>query len=140
MESAAAVQTHWIFPTPDMGAGVFGRDTEAFIYTRHDAQSFFIRVTDNSGRRVDETFDLAGGEEVRDVVADACGFTTLSLMTDDYRAIQTMLNAGGFDAGTPDGVWGPGSQAAMRRFQARSGLPETGAPDRQTLEALGLGK
>lgn len=106
VESAAAVQTHWICPTPKLSARVFRRDAEAFIHTRHDSQAFFIRVTDNSGRRVDGTFDLAGGEEVREVVADACGFATLSLMTDDYRAIQTMLNAGGFDAGTPDGVWG----------------------------------
>uniref|UniRef100_UPI004048D322 peptidoglycan-binding domain-containing protein n=1 Tax=Yoonia sp. TaxID=2212373 RepID=UPI004048D322 len=139
VDSAAAVQTRWISLTTNMGAGVFRRDAEAFIHARHDAQSFFIRVTDNSGRRVDGTFDFAGGEEVDEVVAAACGFTTLSLTTDDYWAIQTMLNAGGLDAGTPDGVWGPGSQAAMRRFQATSDLPETGAPDRQTLEALGVG-
>lgn len=34
VESAAAVQTHWIFPIPNMGAGVFRRDAEAFIHTR----------------------------------------------------------------------------------------------------------
>lgn len=139
LDSAAAVQTRWSSLTSNTGAGVFRHDAEAFIRTMYEAQSFFIRVTDNRGRRVDATFDLAGGEAVYEAVAAACGFTTLSLTTDDYRAIQTMLNAGGFDAGTPDGVWGPGSQAAMRRFQARSGLPETGAPDRQTLEALGVG-
>lgn len=139
LDSEAAVQTRWSSLTNNLGAGVFRRDAEAFIRAMYDVQSFFIRVTDNSGRRVDGTFDLAGGEEVYEVVAAACGFTTLSLSTDDYRAIQTMLNAGGFDAGTPDGVWGPGSQAAMRRFQATSALPETGAPDRQTLEALGVG-
>jgi len=139
LDSADAVQTRWNSLTTNMGAGVFRRDAEAFIRAMYDAQSFFIRVTDNRGQRVDGTFDLAGGETVYEAVAAACGFTTLSLSTDDYRAIQTMLNTGGFDAGTPDGVWGPGSQAAMRRFQADNGLPETGAPDRQTLEALGVG-
>ena len=139
LDSAEAVQTRWNSLTTNMGAGVFRRDAEAFIRAMYDAQTFFIRVTDNSGRRVDGTFDLAGGKAVYETVAAACGFTTLSLSTDDYRAIQTMLNTGGFDAGTPDGVWGPGSQAAMRRFQAANDLPETGAPDRQTLEALGVG-
>lgn len=98
-----------------------------------------IVITDNNGRRVYATLDLAGSEAVYQAVAAACGFTTLSLSTDDYRAIQTMLNAGGFDAGTPDGAWGPGSQAAMRRFQAANDLPESGVSDRQTLEALGVG-
>ena len=139
LDSAEAVQTRWNSLTTNMGAGVFRRDAEAFIRAMYDAQSFFIRVTDNRGRRVDGTFDFAGGGAVYEAVAAACGFTTLSLSTDDYRAIQTMLNTGGFDAGTPDGVWGPGSQAAMRRFQAANDLPETGAPDRQTLEALGVG-
>ena len=44
----------------------------------------------------------------------------------------------GFDAGTPDGVWGNGSRNAMRAFQERNGLAPTGAPDRATLEALGI--
>ena len=48
-----------------------------------------------------------------------------------------MLNAGGFDAGTPDGAWGNGSRNAMRAFQEQNGLPVTGAPDRATLDALG---
>ncbi|WP_296644332.1 peptidoglycan-binding domain-containing protein [Roseinatronobacter sp.] len=139
LDSADAVQTRWNSLTTNMGAGVFRRDAEAFIRAMHDAQSFFIRVTDNRGQRVDGTFDLAGGKTVYEAVAAACSFTTLSLTTDDYRAIQTMLNTGGFDAGIPDGVWGPGSQAAMRRFQAENDLPETSAPDRQTLEALGVG-
>ena len=139
LDSAAAVQTRWSSLTSNTGAGVFRRDAEAFIRAMYDAQSFFIRVTDNRGRRVDATFDLAGGEAVYEAIAAACGFTTLSLSAEDYRAIQTMLNAGGFGAGTPDGVWGSGSQAAMRRFQAENNLPETGAPDRQTLEALGVG-
>lgn len=138
-DSAPAVQTRWSSLTSNVGAGVFSRDAEMFIRAMFEQQSLFIRLTDNRGRRADATFDLAGGAVVYEAVAAACGFTTLSLSTDDYRAIQTMLNAGGFDAGTPDGVWGPGSQSAMRRFQATIDLPETGAPDRQTLEALGVG-
>jgi len=58
---------------------------------------------------------------------------------DDYRAIQALLNAAGFDAGTVDGKWGPRSQRAMRAFQAFAELPESGAPDRLSLERLGFG-
>ena len=69
----------------------------------------------------------------------ACGWTTLSLTKDDYRAIQTLLNAGGFDTGTPDGQWGAGSKEAMKAFQTSVGIPATGAPDRATLQKLGFG-
>jgi hypothetical protein len=96
------------------------------------------RMTDGNGRRYDAEFDLAGIQDAIEAVAGACGWSTLDLSRDDYRAIQTMLNAGGFDAGTPDGVWGNGSRNAMRAFQERNGLAPTGAPDRATLEALGI--
>lgn len=49
-----------------------------------------------------------------------------------------MLNAGGFPAGTPDGQWGGGSKKAMTALQPANGLPETGAPDRETLRKMGL--
>ena len=104
----------------------------------YDAEAFFIRLTDGNGRRYDAEFDLAGIQEAIEAVAGACGWSTLDLSSDDYRAIQTMLNAGGFDAGTPDGVWGNGSRNAMRAFQEQNGLAPTGAPDRATLEALGI--
>lgn len=53
---------------------------------------------------------------------------------------EFVASAGGFDVGTPDGQWGPASQRAMRAYQASVGLPETGAPDRATLESLGVGQ
>ncbi|WP_354540711.1 peptidoglycan-binding domain-containing protein [Roseovarius sp. MBR-6] len=53
--------------------------------------------------------------------------------------MQTLLNGGGFNAGTPDGQWGSGSKEAMRAFQTSIGIPATGAPDRATLQKLGFG-
>lgn len=137
IDDAPAVRERWSALTSSTGAGLFGREAEPFIRALQDAGQLFIRVTDNRGRRADATFDLAGGMAAYEAVADACGFSLLSLTAEDYRAIQSLLNAGGFDAGTPDGIWGPASQRALRRFQADIGLPETGAPDRATLEALG---
>jgi peptidoglycan hydrolase-like protein with peptidoglycan-binding domain len=37
-----------------------------------------------------------------------------------------------------DGVLGPETKAALRRFQAQHGLAQTGIPDRATVLALGL--
>lgn len=133
-------QTRWSSLTSNKGAGLFGREAEEFIRAIYEADKLFIRLTENNGQRHDVSFDLAGARDAFEAVAGACGWTTLTLNQDDYRAIQSMLNAGGFDAGTPDGQWGPGSQAAMKRYQASVGLPETGAPDRATLEQLGIGQ
>ena len=132
-----AQSTRWNELTNNKGAGLFGSDSEGFLRGLRDGEDFFIRLTDGNGRRYDAEFDLAGIQDSIEAVAGACGWSTLDLSPDDYRAIQTLLNAGGFDAGTPDGVWGNGSRNAMRAFQEQSGLPVTGAPDRATLEALG---
>jgi hypothetical protein len=135
-----AQQSRWNTLTNNKGAGLFGRDAETFIRTIYDAETLFIRLVESNGQQHDALFELDGSQDAFEAVAGACGWTTLSLTVDDYRAIQTMLNAGGFDAGTPDGQWGPGSQRAMRDYQASVGLPETGAPDRATLERLGVGE
>jgi hypothetical protein len=42
------------------------------------------------------------------------------------RETQTALNAFGFEAGGVDGVLGPGSRAAISRYQAYMGYPATG--------------
>lgn len=131
-------QARWNSLTSNKGAGLFGRDAETFIRSIYDAERLFLRLVESNGQQHDAQFDLAGSQDAIEAVAGACGWTTLSLSTDDYRAIQTLLNAGGFDVGTPDGQWGPASQTAMRAYQVSVGLPETGAPDRATLEKLGV--
>ncbi|TGD41290.1 lytic transglycosylase [Pseudotabrizicola sediminis] len=133
-------QARWNSLTNNKGAGLFGREAETFIRSIYDADRLFLRLVESKGQQHDAQFDLAGSQEAIEAVAGACGWTTLSLSTDDYRAIQTLLNAGGFDVGTPDGQWGPASQTAMRAYQASVGLPETGAPDRATLERLGVNR
>lgn len=131
-------QSQWNSLTNNQGAGLFGRDAETFIRSIYDAERLFVRLFESNGQQHDALFELAGAQDAFEEVAAACGWTTLSLSVDDYRAIQTLLNAGGFEVGTPDGQWGPASQRAMRAYQASVGLPETGAPDRATLERLGV--
>lgn len=48
-------------------------------------------------------------------------------------ALQTALNTRGFDSGTPDGMMGPATRGAIRRYQRSVGLPADGYP---TLELL----
>lgn len=40
--------------------------------------------------------------------------------------VQSLLNRAGYDVGTPDGVVGPKTRAAVMAFQARQGLPADG--------------
>ena len=52
--------------------------------------------------------------------------------------MQARLRALGFYRGQADGVWGPGTQAAIERFQQGRGLQATGQINPVTAQALGL--
>jgi len=51
-------------------------------------------------------------------------------------ALQTILKAGGFYTGAIDGVWSPAVEGALKAFQKKATLPETGTMDQATLAAL----
>ncbi|WP_299153394.1 lytic murein transglycosylase [uncultured Tateyamaria sp.] len=59
------------------------------------------------------------------------------LTKDDRVALQTRLNARGFDAGKPDGVIGSGSRSAISAYQTSIGQPATGDPSPALLRTLG---
>ncbi|MFU1479198.1 peptidoglycan-binding domain-containing protein [Roseovarius sp. C7] len=133
-----AVQDRWSKLTSSKGGGLFGAQGQRMVRQLYEAKKLFVRLEEKNGKTHDATFHLAGGQAVFDAAAAACGFSTLDLSLADYRAIQTMLNSAGYDAGTPDGVWGAGSARAMRAWQEDTGLAPTGAPDRASLAAMGL--
>ncbi|EAP75444.1 peptidoglycan-binding domain-containing protein [Roseovarius nubinhibens] len=135
----AARSLRWSGLTTNKGAGVFGEEAEEMIRAIYDAGQVFLRITERNGRTHDALFSLAGQTAAFEAVANACGFTTVVLSSDDYHQIQALLNKAGFEAGKPDGQWGPGSRRAMRAFQQSQDLPQTGAPDRASLDALGFG-
>ena len=56
----------------------------------------------------------------------------------DWRVgqVQDRLKAAGFNPGPLDGVLGPRTREALRRYQASQGLPATGVLDEATRQAL----
>lgn len=75
---------------------------------------------------------LAGGPGVqaawpRDLAA---------LGSSQVRALQTALNARGFDTGTPDGTMGPATRRGVRAYQQSLGLPADGYPTLELLQRL----
>jgi len=52
--------------------------------------------------------------------------------------IQRKLNSLGYNAGTPDGVYGPKTKAAVMLFQKANGLKADGIYGKETNKALGL--
>ena len=55
---------------------------------------------------------------------------------DDVLQVQTALAQRGFDPGTLDGIYGPRTEAAVKNFQAASGLKVDGIVGENTTEAL----
>ena len=72
---------------------------------------------------------LIGGPPIQgDFGVDAQGMTLA-----DRKELQRRLTDAGFDAGSPDGVIGPKTEAAVSGYQRKHGLPVTGVA---TLELL----
>lgn len=59
-----------------------------------------------------------------------------ALTRSQLLALQTALNARGFDSGTPDGMMGPATRGGLRGYQRSLGLPEDGYPTLDLLQSL----
>jgi peptidoglycan hydrolase-like protein with peptidoglycan-binding domain len=75
-----------------------------------------------------------GGPLARRFGPDDTGLTQA-----ERRELQTLLTRRGFDAGTPDGVIGRGTEAAIRAYQEARGLPVDGRASPALLRALRQG-
>jgi hypothetical protein len=69
------------------------------------------------------TFNFCGANEAASFDADA------------IYSFQVSLNFLGFNAGAPDGQFGPRTRQAMNAFQSQNGLPVTAQPNAETLKA-----
>jgi membrane-bound lytic murein transglycosylase B len=59
-----------------------------------------------------------------------------SLSRSQVLALQTALNARGFDSGVPDGTMGPATQRGVRHYQRSLGLAADGYPTGELLQRL----
>lgn len=59
-----------------------------------------------------------------------------ALARSQLMEIQTVLNARGFDSGMPDGMLGPATRDALRRYQRSEGLAADGYPTLELLQRL----
>ena len=59
-----------------------------------------------------------------------------SLSRSQLLALQTALNAHGFDSGTPDGTMGPAAQRGIRLYQRSLGLRADSYPTGDLLQRL----
>ncbi|WP_029528294.1 lytic murein transglycosylase [Polaromonas glacialis] len=75
---------------------------------------------------------LAGGPAVQ----TAWPRDLLPLSRSELLALQTALNARGFDSGAPDGTMGPATGRGVRQYQRSLGLPADGYPTGELLQRL----
>jgi hypothetical protein len=73
--------------------------------------------------------------EVRDVIKDGL---KEGMTDDDVREIQELLASDPdlYPFGTPTGYFGPMTKEAVKRFQKKAGLPETGVVDSETRKLM----
>ena len=57
---------------------------------------------------------------------------------ENLKLVQERLKAEGVYAGSVDGLMGPQTETALRRYQEKEGLPVSGAADEETLKQLQL--
>ncbi|EPX82984.1 lytic murein transglycosylase [Salipiger mucosus] len=122
---------------PDAGPGSVlmpsGRGGPAFLVFRNFGVILRYNNSENYGIGVGHLSDrLLGGGPLRGTFPpDRFGLTI-----EDRKELQRRLTSAGFDAGTPDGVLGSRTEAAIEAYQARAGLPITGEPSRGLLTRL----
>jgi len=61
-----------------------------------------------------------------------------ALSRDDIMELQEALTDRGFDTGKPDGILGPATRSAIRKFQAASGMVADGYPGQAVLARLNV--
>ena len=72
----------------------------------------------------------------REIARDLQGLAGQAAVSYDLTTIQTALRSRGFDPGPSDGVMGPQTRKAIRRYQAARNVPVTGEPSPELQKLL----
>lgn len=94
-----------------------------------------------SGRLDEQTLQSLGvsGTGMRGEAARSVGNTGRMQSTSEIKQVQSQLKQQGFYTGAVDGISGPETHSAIKKFQQQKNLRVTGRLDQQTLQALGIG-
>ena len=120
--------------------GVWGPDS--VVALQRFQQTHGLQVTGELNQATVATLGLdpdglfGNGPQMANVAPMPAPGATIS--PDAVRAVQSRLGQLGFYRGEPDGVWGPGTQNAIARFQQSRGLEPNSQLNPATVSALGL--
>lgn len=95
-----------------------------------------VRIPTSSGQDARFVYTLVGAQE--DTQGDAPSATTEYTDRETVQAVQQALNDAGYDCGTPDGLAGKKTRAAITAYQQDHGLTVTGTATYELLDALGI--
>ena len=118
--------------------GIWGADSQSALERFQQAHQ--LQVTGQLNQATAATLGLDPGELVTASAATPAvpPPSPDHLLPASVRAIQARLGALGFYAGAVDGVWGEGTQAAIRTFQRQRGLQPDGQLGPATITSMGL--
>lgn len=102
---------------------------------RHDERRPRLVIPIDPDRYIGEVQPMAGEDAA---TPGALRLTEPPMTGATVRALQRALAAQGLKPGPADGVFGPSTDRALRAYQRRALLPETGVLDETTAFELGL--
>jgi peptidoglycan hydrolase-like protein with peptidoglycan-binding domain len=126
--------------------GVWGSDSQAALERFQQARG--LQVTGQLNQATVSTLGLSPAELVAiapgPVAPPAAALPPSATAAAEplspaaVRNVQARLRGLGFYRGAVDGIWGPGTQAAIQHFQQSRGLQASGQLTPTTIDALGL--
>ncbi len=109
----------------DFGSDVSGAFTSAFKGLKEGVLGAYEDGTEGAKDLYgDAKAELTG--QPKDPYKTTASFPTAAVRDDLVYRVQTELNASGYAAGQPDGVYGPQTANAVRAYQANNGMVADG--------------
>lgn len=88
--------------------------------------------------RLSGVVDMSNFKDENEIVFDTIAVVAFVDRDAQIVQVQRLLQQENFYAGAIDGILGPQTRQALRQYQAKHGLPETGDLDEPTRQALGM--